>query len=86
MRKEIDKFGNIFYYNENNEYHREDGPAIEYIDGTKFWYKNGKYHREDGPAVKWDFGTTEYWYNNINYPGIKTDEEWKRFIKLMIFL
>ena len=24
------------------QYHREDGPAIEYADGTKEWWINGK--------------------------------------------
>jgi hypothetical protein len=31
--------------------HREDGPAIEWADGTKSWYLNGDRHREDGPAT-----------------------------------
>ena len=47
MRKEIDKFGTISYYNDNNEFHREDGPAKEYRNGDKFWWINGKPHRED---------------------------------------
>lgn len=25
-----------------HNYHREDGPAIEYPDGRKYWYLNGK--------------------------------------------
>lgn len=25
----------------NEELHREDGPAIEWLDGTKEWYLNG---------------------------------------------
>jgi hypothetical protein len=24
--------------------HRDDGPAIEYVDGNKAWYKNGLLH------------------------------------------
>ena len=32
--------------------HKEDGPAIEYFDGSKCWYLNGKPHRIDGPAVE----------------------------------
>ena len=32
--------------------HREDGPAIEYPDGSKEWYVNNRLHREDGPAVE----------------------------------
>ena len=26
----------------NGELHREDGPAIEYADGTSAWYLNGE--------------------------------------------
>lgn len=33
-------------------YHRDDGPAIEWFDGTKEWYQNGLRHRIDGPAVE----------------------------------
>lgn len=31
--------------------HREDGPAIEYPDGSEEWHLNGEIHREDGPAL-----------------------------------
>ena len=47
----------------NGKYHREDGPAITWDDGTKYWYLNGKLHREDGPAVEYADGTT-HWYKN----------------------
>jgi len=30
----------------NGEFHREDGPAIEYANGNKYWYLNGKRHTE----------------------------------------
>ena len=30
------------HWHQNGEYHRLDGPAIEYADGTKRWYKNGE--------------------------------------------
>jgi hypothetical protein len=49
------------HWYKNNNLHREDGPAIEYADGTKYWYKEGKRHREDGPAVEYPDGT-KYWY------------------------
>ncbi|HMC00637.1 MAG TPA: hypothetical protein VKN14_06335 [Flavobacteriaceae bacterium] len=44
--------------------HREnDKPAIEYSNGTKYWYKNGKIHREnDKPAIEWSNGS-KFWYN-----------------------
>jgi len=51
----------ISYYNNEGKLHREDGPAIEYPDGTKYWYKEGKLHREDGPAKECPDGT-KYWY------------------------
>ena len=43
--------------------HREDGPAVEYVDGDKVWYLNGKLHREDGPAIEWANGSREWWLN-----------------------
>lgn len=30
--------GNKFYH-KNGLYHREGGPAIEFISGNKFWFK-----------------------------------------------
>jgi hypothetical protein len=41
--------------------HREDGPAVECEDGTKYWYINGKRHREDGPAVEHADGD-KFWF------------------------
>ena len=49
--------------NENGQYHREDGPALEYTDGRRCWYINGKRYREDGPAVENSDGT-RIWYKN----------------------
>jgi hypothetical protein len=37
---EIDEFG-VKQWRLNGEWHREDGPAIEYPDGTKHWFFNG---------------------------------------------
>lgn len=37
----------------NGKYHREDGPAVVYDDGTSYWYyENDRMHRIGGPAVK----------------------------------
>ena len=30
------------WYNESNQLHRTDGPAVEYDAGTKSWYIEGK--------------------------------------------
>ena len=60
----IDRFGNEWYFNEDNKLHREDGPAIIYIGGVEEWYRNGKLHREDGPALIANNGKTQEWYRN----------------------
>ena len=43
--------------------HRENGPAVEYADGTKIWYQNGQRHRIDGPAIEWRDGDKR-WFQN----------------------
>jgi hypothetical protein len=47
----------------NDKLHREDGPAVEWANGTKQWYINGQRHREDGPAIEYADGTKQ-WYLN----------------------
>ena len=67
--KELNRI--VYYYDNNiigkevyifnNEYHREDGPAIiSYYTHTiknticsKYYYNNGKLHNESGPAYVW---------------------------------
>ena len=51
----------------NGKRHREDGPAVEWADGTKVWYLNGKQHREDGPAVEWADGYKAWYLNGKRY-------------------
>jgi hypothetical protein len=36
-----------YYYNENNYWHRTDGPAIEHANGDKSWYVDGVHLTED---------------------------------------
>ena len=59
---EINDDGDIFHMS-GFLFHREDGPAIEWADGTKEWWVNGKRHREDGPAVILSNGIN-FWWNN----------------------
>lgn len=49
--------------------HRDDGPAVERLDGSREWWFLGRRHREDGPASEpsarrdgawWQPG--RYWY------------------------
>ena len=47
--------------NPQGNLHREDGPAIEYKDGSKAWALNGLWHRADGPAVEMADGSKQWW-------------------------
>ena len=59
----IDKDGDKFYFKDREMeiLHHEDGPAVEYAEGTKEWYLDGKRHREDEPAIEYANGT-KVWY------------------------
>lgn len=70
--KKVDKEDNIRYYNKKNQPHREDGPAVEYSNGTKAWCRNGLLHRTDGPAVEYPSGTKQ-WYVNDEFFGKSTE-------------
>jgi len=35
------------YLNELGQFHREDGPAMEYSNGTKLWYLNNIGYTEE---------------------------------------
>jgi hypothetical protein len=54
-------------------YHREDGPAAIYNDGSNAWYVNGRCHREDGPAVIYSDGDLEWGLNGFLY---RNKESW----------
>ena len=62
-RVEVDEDGSRRYYNSAELLHRDDGPAIERANGTKYWYQNGKWHRTDGPAIEYADGCN-IWYQN----------------------
>ena len=66
---EINSSGSKFYYKDKSmiTLHREDGPAFEGADGTKFWSINGLYHREDGPAIVWWDGSKEWILNGVRF-------------------
>jgi hypothetical protein len=51
------------WYNQKDENHRTDGPAIICANGSEYWYVNGELHRTDGPAIIRANGS-EYWYVN----------------------
>jgi hypothetical protein len=48
----------------NGKWHREDGPAKEWKDGSVEYYIHGKLHREGGkPAIEYPSGY-KAWYQN----------------------
>jgi antitoxin component YwqK of YwqJK toxin-antitoxin module len=55
--------GPAILYVRNGKLHREDGPAVEYENGDKYWYIDGELHREDGPAVINANGSL-YWFSH----------------------
>jgi hypothetical protein len=59
----INKNGSKFYFKDREMtiYHRTDGPAIEWADGSKYWYIDDMLHREDGPAIEYIDGY-KAWY------------------------
>ena len=67
--------------NLNGELHRENGPAIEYINGDKYYYKNNKPHRLGGPAVEYSNGAKQYFIEGKKYSEeqfLTTIEKMKR--------
>jgi len=55
--------GNKYWTLDNGTFHREDGPAIEYISGLKKWFLNGKKYSEQD------------YYRELYKRGIITREE-----------
>ena len=49
-------------YTEKPTLHRTEGPAIEYTNGSKYWYRDGVPHRDGGPAV--ESSGQKQWYQN----------------------
>ena len=58
---EVRVYSNRTEWRLGGQLHREDGPAVEYADGSKLWYKNGQLHREDGPAIESVNGRKWWW-------------------------
>ena len=77
------KFGVLYFKDKGcTIIHREDGPAMEWDNGTKEWFINGLYHRMNGPAVEYSGGSKEWYLNGEQY----SEEEYKRIVKMINFL
>jgi len=59
---EIDELGTKRYLNDEGQHHRLDGPAVEYLDGSKYWYINRISHRNIDPSDKWSDREKYWWF------------------------
>ena len=75
----IDANGDKYWRNANGQFHRTDGPAIEWDSGSKAWYVNGELHRLDGPAVINAKGGKEWYIDDIQY----TEKGFNRYLKAL---
>jgi hypothetical protein len=62
-RVEVDDVGTRRYYNSAGDLHRDEGPAVEYVDKSKQWYQTGLCHRDVGPAFITARGTRKWAIN-----------------------
>ena len=62
------------WLNAEGKPHREDGPAVEWANGSRVWYRDGELHREDGPAVERASGYKSWWIDGSRI----TKEEFDR--------
>jgi hypothetical protein len=77
-----------YYGSENNNYFQEVNKKN--YKAFQFWkihYYNEKYdlHREEGPAIEYSTGHKEYYYNG-EYIDVETDKEFKKYIKMKVFI
>jgi len=84
IKRKVDKWGNIMFVNEHKKFHREDGPALILLNGTKEFRQNGLLHRTDGPAIEYSNGA-KIWYIEGKHILVKTQEEFERYMRLIIF-
>lgn len=83
--KNIDTDGSIYYFDEKNQFHREDGPAVKRSDGYEAWYIHGKRHREDGPAITYKDGSIAWCVNDslhkLDGPAVDIIDGYKSWCK-----
>ena len=82
----IDRYGSKFYFSDKEMkiFHRENGPAVEWVDGDKRWYLNGKCHREDGPAIECSDGYKSWYLNGVAYSEEDFNKKMKSSKKINI--
>jgi len=59
------EFNNRIIFFKEGIKHREDGPAVESLNGYKEWRIDGVLHRLDGPAFEDINGHKEWWVSGL---------------------
>ena len=81
--KVIQSNGTVIWYLASkgpSYFHREDGPALIYPDGTEYWFFNGRIHREGGPAIINLNHKRRHWFKDgrrhrVDGPAIEYDND-----------
>jgi hypothetical protein len=60
----VDEWGRKSWMLPNGNFHREDGPAMEYSNGDKVWFLYGEIHRDNEPAVIYHDGEKRWYQHN----------------------
>ena len=79
---------NAIHYIRNGKFHREDGPASEFPNGTKWWFWNNLRHNSTGPAIVWYDGSTALFYYGERAYDYKMfwDPNWRKIVEAKVFL
>jgi hypothetical protein len=88
MKHQVTPYGAL-WYDDEGRYHRLDGPAVDWNEGSKEYYQHGKLHRLDGPAVMRTILYSTYykddqeeWWISGNRIDCKDNEEFLRIVRL----
>lgn len=73
--------GSTYWINDAEQLHREDGPAVEELGGSKYWYLNGNLHRAGGPAIEYSEGSKEWYQHGFKHREDGPAAEWHNGIK-----
>lgn len=64
IEEECSVFDECSKFYSNSNFHRTDGPALEYANGSEEWWLDGKRHRTDGPAIVYKNPPEEWWFQH----------------------
>ena len=85
-----DEYGSKYTFKNNLEHSYNGKPAVEWMDGSKWWFRNGRGHRLYGPALEYS-DSRKFWvlfgneYSESEYNEIMNNVPlfyWKNMWKL----